>query len=229
MMEGVGFVRPRRRVDAHRFVIMTKGDFVRMKFAYLLPGALFGAAMTLLAAPTAHAQTHDLYFAQAGAALTYSYAEVRVLYGAVTARKYDGKITAETIEELRRALSSARRQADRANKYLPRKMKKFGPLLSRLRKSIAKCEKSLAQVEVDIDEQMGAKADNDVPTELGRPLVNDGRAAKKKSRMDRKVLRNSVGWLANDIRVARAKYKEAAIKVARRALASPRPRGRRPK
>ena len=197
-----------------------------MKFAYLLPGVLLSAAMTL-ASPNAYAQTHDLYFAQAGAALTYSFAEVRVLYGAVTARKYDSKITAETLDELRRALASARRQADRASKYLPKKMNVSLPLMRRLRKAIVKCEKSLAQVEVDIEEQSGAKADDDVPTELGRPLVDNG--AKKKVTMNRKVLRNSVGWLANDIRAARAKYKEAALKVARRGLPSPRPRGRRPK
>lgn len=196
-----------------------------MKSAYLLSGALALAAITF-ASPSVHAQAHDLYFAQAGAALTYSWAEVRVLYGAVNARKnYDPKIAMETVEELKRGLASARLQADRAAARLPRKMAQFRPLLKKLRRSIGKCEQSLATVETDIAEQTRLlTGGRDEPSELGRPLAKPA----KRRRVDWKLLRNSTAWLAQDIKVARGLYKEAAMKVARRGLPSPRrPRGKR--
>ncbi len=197
-----------------------------MKTAYLLSGALTFAAITI-AAPTVEAQSHDLYFAQVGAALTYSYAEVRVLYGAVHSGKYDPKLTADTLEEIRRSLSSAKRQADRGMNHLPRTLRKFGPQVDKLRKAIARCQQTLSKVETDILEQTRPAADDELTRELGRPLVDNDRSAPRRS--DRKVMRNSVGWLAYDIKAARALYKEAAVKVIRRGLRSPRRHGRRPK
>lgn len=197
-----------------------------MKTAYLLSAALTSAAMTL-GANTAQAQTHDLYFAQAGAALTYSFAEVRLLYGAITSRAYDPKITTETLEELKRALASAKRQTDRATALLPKKMAKSGPTMERLRKAIVKCERTLAKVETNIDEQTRSIVEEDDATELGRPLeVESPKAAPKK--INWRLLKRSAGWLAVDIKAARKFYKDAAMQVARRSLRSPpRPRGRR--
>ena len=195
-----------------------------MKFVYLLSGALAAATVTF-ASPSVQAQAHDLYFAQAGAALTYSWAEARLLYGAISARKsYDPKITTDTLEELKRALASAKRQADRAAARLPKKFAKHRPYMKKLRQSIGKAERTLATVETDIEEQTQLLRSRDDPSELGKPLGGK----KTPQRVDWKLLRRSVGWLAHDIRVARGLYKEAAMKVARRGLPSPpRPRGKR--
>ncbi|MEM7674452.1 MAG: hypothetical protein AAF449_00455 [Myxococcota bacterium] len=196
-----------------------------MKTAYLLSAAL-GAAMTL-GTTTAQAQTHDLYFAQAGAALTYSFAEVRLLYGAITSRAYDPKITSETIEELKRALASAKPQTDRATALLPKKMAKSGPTMERLRKAIVKCERTLAKVETNIDEQTRSLLEEEDPSELGRPL-GEPAAKSKPKKIDWRLLKRSAGWLAYDIKAARKYYKDAAMQVARRSLRSPpRPRGKR--
>ena len=144
-----------------------RGDLVRMKFAYLLSGALLSAAITF-ASPSAQAQAHDLYFAQTGAALTYSFAETRVLYNAMSTRFYDANVVSETLEDLKRALASAERNTERAMARLPKKMKKFAPKLARLKKAIGRGEQSLSRLETDIEEQTAP--DLDSPTELGEPL-----------------------------------------------------------
>lgn len=195
-----------------------------MKSAYLLSGALL-TALTL-SAPSAQAQTHDLYFAQAGAALTYSWAEVRLLYGAVTARTYDPKITSETIDELKKAIGGAKRQIDRATALLPNKMSKFEPRMEKLRKAVVRVEQTLAKLENDIIEQTKALVEEEEETELGTPLDEEPEANPPK--VDWKLLKNGTAWLAQDIKAARSRYKEAAMKVARVALKTPpRPRGKR--
>ncbi len=200
-----------------------------MKSAYLLRGALLTAAITLVTAPAQAEQTHDLYFAQAGAALTYSFAEVRVLYGAVTDRKaYDPRITEETIQELKRALGSAKLQTVRSAEYLPSKMKQHRAKLEKLRKAIVKCEETLGKLEMDVDEQTKSLVEDDEPSELGVPL-DEGAEPEPPKKVDWRLLRNRTRWLAYDIKVARELYKQAAMKVARKVLRSPpRPRGRRP-
>ena len=197
-----------------------------MKTAYLLSGALLTVAITF-ASPSAHAQNHDLYFAQAGAALAYSRAEVRLLYGAVTARTYDPKIASETIDELKRVLSNAKRQTDRATALLPRKLAKHEPNMEKLRKALVQCEKSVAKVETDIAEQTKAMVVEEEPTELGTPLGEEPKEEEPR-KVDWKLLKRSTGWLAYDIRVASDLYKKLAGKVVKRSLRMPpKPRGKR--
>lgn len=181
-------------------------------------------------AKPAQAQDHSLHFAQAGALLDYSDAELRILYAAVTAREYDPKVTKETVEELKRALGDAKRYAGRASTLLPEKLAKHEPQVEKLRSAISAAEDQLTKLATDIDEQTKSLTSGDEEVELGsRAEAEDAEGAAEPATVNWDLLKSGTGWLSVDVGEARKMYKGLAGKLGVRSLpAAPKPRGKRP-
>ena len=175
----------------------------------------------------AQAQDYSLAYAQAGALLTYSEAELRVLYAGVTAREYDPKIIKDTIAELKRAIGDAKRQVGRVGTLLPDDLSKHQPEVEKLRLSISKAEDQLTKLTNDIDEQTKALAGDDAEPELGeRAEADEGDEAPK---VDWELLKAGIGWLNVDVGEAKKLYAGVAKKLKMAGLkVPPKPRGKRP-
>ncbi len=173
----------------------------------------------------ARAETHGLYFSQAGALLAYADAELKVLYGALTAKEFDPKLTKDTVAELDRTLASAKRSVDRSIALLPESQSKVAPELEKLRTAIKQCEDALNKLGNDITEQTGSTEETEA--ELGaRPEEN---LDEEPPQRDWELLKRGTGWLGVDLKDARGKYGAVARKLRLKSLRSPpKPRGKRP-
>lgn len=190
----------------------------------------FFAAVTVfgmgLARP-AHAQDYSLAYAQAGALLTYSEAEIRILYAGVTAREYDPKIIKDTVAELKRTIGDAKRQAGRAATLLPESLSKYQEDVEKLRTSISKAEDQLNKLSNDIDEQTKALGSDDAEPELGER--GDGDEGDETPKVDWELLKAGIGWFNSDVGDAKKLYAAVAKKLKVPGLkVPPKPRGKRP-
>lgn len=188
--------------------------------------SILAFTVTLGAASTeARAEAYDLYFAQAGALLQYAQGEINILYGALTAKEFDPKITKDTVEELDRTLSAAKRSVDRVIALLPEDLGKNAPDLEKLRASIKQCEDALNKLGNDITEQTGST--EEAEAELGSRPDEDLEEAPPQR--DWELLKRGTGWLSVDLDDAKAKYNGLARKLKLKGLKSPpKPRGKRP-
>ncbi len=173
----------------------------------------------------ARAEAYDLYYAQAGALLVYAQGELNILYGALTAKEFDPKITKDTVAELDRTLSAAKRSVDRVIALLPEELGKNAPELEKLRASIKQCEDALTKLGNDITEQTGSTEETEA--ELGSRPEED--LEETPPQRDWELLKRGTGWLAVDLKDARGKYSSLARKLKIKALKTPpKPRGKRP-
>jgi chromosome segregation ATPase len=176
-------------------------------------------AVTLLALPSAaFAQQHEIYFHQTGALLAYADAEIRILYAAITAKEFDPEIAKRTVEELDRALSAAKNNADRTTALLPENMTNIQPDVAKLRELVKAAEDQLQKLGTDIEEQTSPKEEED----------DDLEAAATGQRRDWDLLKGGCGWLAVDLAAARDHYAKLAKKLkVKPATAAPKPKGKR--
>ncbi len=173
----------------------------------------------------AMAQDHTLHFAQAGAQIQYSEAQLQLLFAAINAKEFDLKFTKDTVQELRRAVGDAKRRVDKAEALLPEKYTKHTAKLTKLRDAIKVAEDSLQKLANDIDEQTGAMQEGeDDDGELG---VADEEAEPKQ--VDWTLLKTRAGWFGVDLRAAKGMQRKLMGKLGIRGLKyPPKPRGKRP-
>lgn len=161
----------------------------------------------------AHAQGHELPFAQAGAALEYADAEARILHAAVTAKQFDLGFTKQVLEELEKALAEAKRSVDRAETLLPDNLAKMSEKLLELRDKVVAAETQRERLATLIADETKVL------------LAEDEEEAAELPPTDWKLLEGQAAWLAVDVDAASAAHSQIA-----RALKAPMPKAvRRPK
>jgi hypothetical protein len=138
----------------------------------------------------ASAQTHRLPYAQAGAALAYAQAEVRILHDAVTANRFDLGFTRSTLGQLELALAEAKRNVDRAETLLPEKLSKRADAVRAVRDAVVAAETQRDALAKAVDEQTKVLT------------VEDEAEAADLPPTDWDLLERETGWLAVDIRKA---------------------------
>lgn len=165
-----------------------------MSHVKLLTSTLF---LGLLAAPAAaSAQSHDLPFAQAGAALDYAGMEVRVLNAAIKAKQFDLGFTKATLAQIEAALAEAKRNVDRAETLLPEKLSsKSKPVLA-LREKIVAAETQREALTMAVVWQTKVLT------------VEDEDEAAELPPTDWKLLERQTGWLAQDVSAASSAHKK---------------------
>lgn len=180
-----------------------------------------------LVAKTAEAQQSSMYYAQCGALLAYSDAQIRLLYAAVGAKEFDAALTKGVIKELERSLEVAKRSSDRAASLLTDKEAKFEPKLLKIRDAIKQAEGQLKAFATDVEEQTGSLGNSEGDEEDG-PLVNDTDDEATPNKTDWSLLKTGVGWLGVDLKAARTLHRKLAGKLALRSMKyPPSPRGKR--
>jgi hypothetical protein len=177
------------------------------------------AALVSMTPAVASAQTHEIYFHQTGALLQYSEAVVKILFAGITAKEFDTESTKRTMEELERAVSSAKNMVDRLQGSLPENMSSFEADLVKFRGEVKTAEDHLVKLKNDIEEQTGKGGD-----EEGGPDEEEGKTGPH----DWDLLKKGCGWLANDLATAKGTYAKLAVRLKVKPVkAVPKPSGKR--
>jgi uncharacterized coiled-coil protein SlyX len=179
-------------------------------------------ALLSMSPALASAQQHEIYFHQTGALLQFTEAEVKILFAAITAKEFDPDATKKTLEELERALSSAKNMVDRLQASLPENMSNMEQDLVKFRGEVKAAEDQLRKLTTDVEEQTGAKeGEEESPPELDEEGKTTGAH-------DWDLLKKGCGWLAADLATAKASYAKLAMKLKVKPVKPvPKPAGKR--
>lgn len=177
-------------------------------------------ALLSMTPAVASAQTHEIYFHQTGALLAYANAQVRILYAAITAKEFDPDATKKTVEELQRAVSTAKTMVDRVQGLLPENMAKLEPDLVKFREQVKAAEDQLRKLATDIEEQTAPKEEEEEPE-----LDEEGKQVPQR---DWNLLKRGCGWLSADLAAAKSGYGKLVLKLKVKPVrAVPKPSGKR--
>jgi len=168
-----------------------------------------------------NAQSVKLHHLQSQALLSFSKAELTLLYGAFSAREFDMALTKELMVALSASLKDAKKHVDRSTDLLEEKQEKLRPKFEKLRGHLVDAERELLSLTQDVASQVKPYLDameNDEEEKEG-----EGPAAP-----DWNLLKRHIGWVAFDVGAAQKIHGSLGKKLKLPRLRMPRkPKGKR--